>query len=251
MNKFLDNLDKYKFGILAAVATYLSIFIYVQLPSVEFTYEINPYFLEADLEIPPEEIQLLPENIKVDLSVARDVKNAVRDENDTRKQSDKKWSSQKAMSQVDKSVEDLEKQFLEESGQKEARDKIKREHDQKMADLEKNKTKTNPNQNNSSGAQNSPPPNVLASWNLKGRTNQSLPKPGYLCPQGTSGKVTVIITVDQNGYVTSAKIDPSNSTALVSCMVENAESYARKARFNISSTAPSSQQGTITYTYVP
>ncbi len=253
MNKFLDQIEKHKFGIVAAFATYLAIFIYVQLPSVEFEYQLSPYLLAADLEIPPDEIQLLPENIAVDLSVAREIKNAVRDENDTRKQSTKNWSSQKEMSKVDQSVEELEKQFYEESGGKAQRDKIQADMELRKKEQEKNKTsKSEKNDNmNNAGAENAPPPNVLASWNLKNRTNQKLPKPGYLCPQGTSGKVTVRIKVDQNGYVTEAKLDAANSTKLAGCMVENAESYALKARFNISASAPGIQEGTITYTYVP
>jgi len=254
MNNFLEYIDKHKFGILAAATVYLGIFIYTQLPSIEYNFYGNPYILEADIEIPEDAIELQPENIKVDLAVAKQIINAARDENDTRKQSEKKWTEQKSMSQTEKNVYDLEKQFYEEAGGSKEREKIKKEIEQKKKDLDAEKSKqksATENTNNQSGGENSPPPNVLASWNLKNRTNQSLPKPGYLCPQGTSGKVTVRIKVDQNGYVTEAKIDPSLSSSMVSCMVENAESYARRARFNISSTAPASQDGTITYTYVP
>lgn len=250
MNKFLDKIDKYKYGITAAVFTYLVIFVYIQLPSVEYQYQISGFLLEADMEIPPDEIQLLPENIKVDLNVAKEIKNAVRDENDTRKQSEKSFTSQKDLRNVDKSVQDLEKQFYEESGGKAERDKIAKEMEQRKLDQDKNTAK-NPTNQNTSGSNNAPPSNVLASWNLKDRTNSKLPKPGYLCPQGTSGKVTVRIKVDQNGYVTDARIDPSLSSKLISCMIENAEAYALKARFNISNTAPLVQEGTITYTYVP
>lgn len=250
MNNFLDKIDRYKYGITAAVFTYLAIFVYVQLPSVEYQYEIKAYLLEADMEIPPEEIQLLPENIIVDLKVAKNIKNATRDENDTRKQSENNFTSQQDLRNVDKSVADLEKQFYEEAGGGKEREKIKQEMDQRKIDQAKNTAK-NPTNQNTTGSNNAPPANVLASWNLKDRTNSKLPKPGYLCPQGTSGKVTVRIKVDQNGYVTDARIDPSLSSKLIGCMIENAEAYALKARFNISTTAPSIQEGTITYTYVP
>jgi len=250
MNNFLDKIDRYKYGITAAVFTYLLIFVYIQLPSVEYQYQIKDFLLEADMEIPPDEIKLLPENIIVDLKVAKEIKNSSRDENDTRKQSEKNFTSQKEMRNVDQSVEDLEKQFYAESGGKAVREKITKEMEQRKLDQEKNTTKT-PNNQSAVGSNNAPPANVLASWNLKDRTNSKLPKPGYLCPQGTSGKVTVRIKVDQNGYVTDARIDQSLSSQLISCMIENAEAYALKARFNISSTAPAIQEGTITYTYVP
>ena len=79
MNNLLDNIDKYKYGIVAAFATYIGIFVYVQLPSIEYSYQISPYLLEADMEIPEDEIQLQPENITVDLKAAREVKNTVKD----------------------------------------------------------------------------------------------------------------------------------------------------------------------------
>ncbi len=254
MNKFLDYIDKHKFGILAAITAYLIIFVYTQLPSIEYNTYGDSVVYQADVEIPEDDITLKPENIKVDFSIAKEIINASRDENDTRKQSEKNWTENKNMSQVEKSVYELEKQFYEEAGGSKEREKIQKEIDKKKAELEaeKSKSKVKPDQTNGKpGGENSPPPNVLASWNLKNRTNQALPKPGYLCPQGTSGKVTVRIKVDQNGYVIEARIDPSLSTAMISCMAENAESYAKRARFNISSTAPAIQEGTITYTYVP
>lgn len=252
MNNFLDNIDKYKFGIVAAFATYIGIFVYVQLPSIEYSYEISPYLLEADMEIPEDEIQLLPENITIDVSVAREVKNTIKDENDTRKKSEKNWSSQKSLNAVEQSVYDLEKEFYKESGGQAEREKIQLEMEKRKKEEEKNAQKNPVNSTtNSKGNDNAYSGATLASFNLKNRTNSALPAPGYLCPQGTSGKVVLRIKVDQNGNVVEAKVDPALSSKLISCMMENAESYAKRARFNSSSSAASIQEGTITFTYVP
>jgi hypothetical protein len=74
--------------------------------------------------------------------------------------------------------------------------------------------------------------------------------PGYTCPNGTSGKVTVIIKVNKAGNVTSAIYDASQSSGANSCMIDKARTYAMKSRFDYSDSAPASQTGRITYTFI-
>lgn len=252
MNDFLDKIDKFKYGILAAVFTYFCIFMYVQWPSVEFEYQISPYLLEAEMEIPEDEIELLPENIKVDMSfnAKKDIKNTSRDENDTRERSDKNYSPNRSLQDVEQDVRDYEQKMFEEAGGKTERERIKQEMDKRKAEQNKKNTNKQPTNQNQPGGNNAPKGDVLVSWSLKGRSSQSVPAPGYMCDQGAVGKITIRIRVEQSGYVSDAKFDPSLSTSSNGCMVEYALEFARKSRFNYSSSAPGIQEGTITYTFV-
>lgn len=83
---------------------------------------------------------------------------------------------------------------------------------------------------------------------LAGRTaTGALPLPSYNVQK--SGKVVVRITVDRNGKVTSAIPGYQGTTVTDKTLWEAAKEAALKATFNISSTAPVSQEGTITYVF--
>ena len=83
------------------------------------------------------------------------------------------------------------------------------------------------------------------SYSLVGRNNYKLPPPIYTCIEG--GKVVINITVDAVGNVTAANFNEKSSGTSNGCLVENAITYALKAKFNTSTKA--SQKGTITYLF--
>jgi len=83
------------------------------------------------------------------------------------------------------------------------------------------------------------------SYSLVDRNNYRLPPPIYTCIEG--GKVVVNITVDAVGNVTEADFNAKSSGTSNGCLVDNAITYALKAKFNNSSKA--SQKGTITYIF--
>ena len=89
-------------------------------------------------------------------------------------------------------------------------------------------------------------PSVL-SWSLDGRNASHLPIPAYRCYG--AGEVTVIITVDNKGSVTNAKVDGATSTA-DDCLRSFATRAARLSKFSASPTAPSRQMGSITYAFI-
>ena len=89
-------------------------------------------------------------------------------------------------------------------------------------------------------------PSVL-SWSLDGRNASHLPIPAYRCYG--AGEVTVVITVNNNGDVTNAKVDGATSTA-DECLRSFAVRAARLSKFSASSTAPARQLGTITYAFI-
>ena len=111
MTKFFDILDRFKFGIIAAFAAYIGIFIYLQMESYTAYFPIETTFNEGShVVIPEDEVKLKPENIEVPTDfIPTDVKNISRDQNDTRKRSNEKWFENKSASEVEQSVKDYEK----------------------------------------------------------------------------------------------------------------------------------------------
>ncbi|WP_297695507.1 energy transducer TonB [uncultured Eudoraea sp.] len=83
------------------------------------------------------------------------------------------------------------------------------------------------------------------SYSLVNRNNYELPPPIYTCIEG--GKVVVNIEVDASGNVIDASFNSKSSNTSNGCLVENAISYALKAKF--SSATRNSQKGTITYLF--
>lgn len=77
------------------------------------------------------------------------------------------------------------------------------------------------------------------------RTSRRLIVPAYLCEGG--GEVTVSITVDRSGEVTAARVTEGGDA----CMRETALRAARSSRFNIDSSAPARQTGSVTYLFIP
>ncbi|MFI3299765.1 MAG: energy transducer TonB [Rikenellaceae bacterium] len=89
--------------------------------------------------------------------------------------------------------------------------------------------------------------NVTVSFSLDGRTALYLDIPAYKCMSG--GKVVVNISVNRNGYVTSASVERSTSTS-DNCLHREAVASAKASTFNVSASAPDSQKGSITYVFV-
>jgi len=85
-------------------------------------------------------------------------------------------------------------------------------------------------------------------YDLQGRNHTYLPIPIYKC-QG-SGKVVLVIEVNQKGIVEMATVVESESTATDECLVETAVGTALVSRFEPNLNAPRTQKGTLTYIFV-
>jgi hypothetical protein len=83
------------------------------------------------------------------------------------------------------------------------------------------------------------------SFSLINRNNYKLPPPIYTCIEG--GKVVVNIEVDNLGNVVAADFNEKSSSTANGCLVDNAITYALKAKF--SSSSKMRQKGTITYLF--
>lgn len=127
--------------------------------------------------------------------------------------------------------------------------KRKEEREKKAREKQEAARSHGANQAGSKGNEGSAPKvKNFADFDLEGRTpfnndNWYLQYPVYLCPDG--GTATVKIKVDGGGNVKSAKV--LNADNLPPCIVEYAEQYAKKARFNSSS--KEIQEGTLTYRF--
>lgn len=87
----------------------------------------------------------------------------------------------------------------------------------------------------------------VVSYTLDGRKASHLKIPAYRCYG--SGDVTVIITVNNAGQVTNAKVLDEVSSS-DNCLREFAVRAARLSRFSASSTAPHNQTGEILYRFI-
>lgn len=89
---------------------------------------------------------------------------------------------------------------------------------------------------------------AVLEYKLTGRKAMSLPIPVYKCLGG--GDVTILIQVDQKGYVKHAAVAASFSSQ-DRCLQEFAVRAALQSRFTASTDAPSLQEGEIVYRFIP
>ena len=94
----------------------------------------------------------------------------------------------------------------------------------------------------------------MVEWRLDGRTafennNWWVRNPGYTCGYGASGKVVIKISVDQSGKVLQAVYDANASSGANPCMIEQAQLYAKKSKFNYMESAKQ-QAGVIIYRFI-
>lgn len=87
----------------------------------------------------------------------------------------------------------------------------------------------------------------VVSYRLDGRKASHLYIPAYRCMD--AGEITVIITVDNSGRVTDAKIYDDLSSG-DRCLREFALNAARRSRFSSNPKAPARQKGEITYRFM-
>jgi len=104
-------------------------------------------------------------------------------------------------------------------------------------------TAGHPMGNTKVGAITGEPQAKLAGRSIMG----SLPKPDYKVNK--SGKVVVKISVDQYGSVVNATPGAIGTTVQDKTLWEAAKKAALEAKFNLSSQAPITQEGTITYIF--
>ena len=258
MSNFFDILEKYKFGLLAALLAYILIFAYFQIGTYNGGRgEYSPFHEGAKIEIPEDEIALLPENIMLPANFdPSELKSTARDVNDKRTRSEKDYSVSKQTSNGVQDATDYEKKMFEEAGGDAEREKIRAQIDaRKEREKEQAKKTDSGDKTATSGTANAVAGNVMVEFSVPAHTAHQgnayyVRNPGYKCGVGASGRVMILVKVDQGGNVLSATYDSAQSSNANSCMIENATKYALMSRFNYSTSAPKSQSGWISYTFV-
>jgi len=253
MNRFFELIDKNKFGIIAAFAAYILIFVYLQMRSYTKYFPITPFHEGATIQQEPE-IELDKEQIEIPQDFQGDVKNMVRDQNDKREKSNENYSQNQSSQSASQSVKDYEKKLFEETGGAAERERIR----QQMENEKQNKPNpatTNPTKPAQTGGDKSYAGNVMVEWSLTDRNphqnnNWYVRNPGYTCGVGSNGTVVVDIKVNANGDIIGASYNSGRSFGANPCMVEQAIKYAKMSRFAFNSTATKSQDGTIIYRFV-
>ncbi len=254
MNKLSGFVERHIYGIMAAIAVYVGVFMYLHLETYTEYVPIDSFFDGARIEL-PEEIKLKPENLEIpDDFAPSDVKSIARDRNDSREKSRDEWAANKPNSaDVEKSVRDYEKKLFEEAGGEAKRKQIQQEMEDRKKQQNSKTSTTTPKETSTSGANKAYSGDVMVEWDLRAPHQNNtwfVRNPGYTCGYGASGKVTVSIKVNQNGDVLDAKYEPALSRNANDCMIKQAVKYAGMSRFIYSSSAPKLQEGTITYTFI-
>lgn len=254
----MSALDRLAFGLIAALLVLIGIYIYLQMRSVRKYFPIEAFYEGSFVEIPEEEVMLKPENIMLPADFKpEDVKNITRDASDTRERSMTEYYDNRSAEDVVQSLHDLEQQMLAEAGGEAERAKIREqmaERKQKAID-EAKRNANQPDPGKGTTGDKVYAGNVMVDFSVPTHTAYQNNKwyvrnPGYTCPRGSSGTVVMLVKVSQGGTVTSATYDPSRSSGANSCMIEQAKKYALMSKFNYSSSAPKSQEGWISYTFV-
>lgn len=258
MGKFLDFIERHKFGILAALGTCIGLFVFFEMDTYESSFEI-PVWGSENRKQQEElvELQLDEEQAPLEMS-SGEVKSISKDLNDQRKTSDEDWDMNKASAQssrggsVDQRIKDLENQYYSETGEAAKREKIKKELED-LKNKQSNPANNNKTDQNTTGGNTAYSGNVMVRWELSGREPHQgnewyVRNPGYTCGHGSNGVVYVKIKVNRNGNVTAATYVPEQSRGASPCMIEQARKYALLSRFNYS--ADTSQDGKIIYTFV-
>jgi len=248
-------IDRYKYGLLAALGVYIGLFMYFNMVSYTRYYPIESFEDEgAFIEVPDDEIQLKPENIFTnDFNNNSDVKNASRDMNETR-ENNKENVRNYSDAEIEAQYRDIESQMYEEAGGESTREEILAEMERRK-EVEQNKQNdSSPNKESSDNSYNEGG-NVMVKWDLKNRPPHQnndwyVRNPGYKCGAGSSGTVAIAIQVGQNGKVLQADYIADKSSNANSCMKEEALKYAKMSRFQAMANAEKSQAGYIYYTFV-
>lgn len=249
----LDFIEKYKFAILGTVIFHVLVFIYTNFVTVK-----NPVYFadpQVEMDIPLDDVPLDPEIMELikpkqqDNLASQEVYNVTSDANDKREKSYENFSTQQMDEQVMENARALEQQYFQEwAGTHPDNQSSSMDITDDKEEDKKKLAQSSPDKSIDQSGDKAFAGEVMASFNLKDRKAHSLEKPGYTC--NSSGTVVLEIKVDKNGEVKDVSYMASGSSNATECMIEQSIKYARRSRFNFSSTAPAMQTGTITYKFV-
>ncbi len=233
----------HKVGLCVMIIVYLILGIAFISAKIDLSGTPDQHTIYMVMEELPEEEPLTPEEREALEEALRQVRNEISNE-DARDEAENQLDRNSAI------PEDLAKEAQEVADRleasREAREKGLQE-EQEM--IEAHEAKRNQSQDNNAEKQKDVKVrgNVIVSFSLEGRTFVYMHKPAYQCEGG--GEVVVAIEVTRNGDVRSASVESASTSD--PCMLDRAVDAAKRSTFNVSSSAPERQQGTITYLFIP
>jgi hypothetical protein len=247
MDRFLDNIEKYKFAIIGTLVIHILVFFFSIFTTVKNVGFITPP--EVEIEIPLDDIEFEPEIAEIlDLDKeklpAQEVSNLAADANDIRDKSYEDYSTnpQDLSEESMLSAKELEAKYFEEAAAKNDRSNVADNMEEHKLN-EKKSDKTNV----TTGGENAYAGEVMIKYNLADRKSHSLHNPGYTC--NSIGTVVVQIKVDKNGDVKETSFVPGASNGATECMIEKSIRSAKKSRFDYKG-GTAMQTGTITYKFI-
>ncbi|XOV68465.1 MAG: hypothetical protein ACFHU9_04660 [Fluviicola sp.] len=252
----LQALDKYKFGLLAVVMTYMFIFMYSNATTFEYIIPAEPFLDDSRIENKEEILEITPEDVEVpeDFNFNSDAKNIAQSVNDKRESSMTDYGPPKSSNEIAQDIKNLEAQMKKEAGGSAERAKLQRLIDQRKQEQQQAKQEETNTTPTSKGSDKKYGGNVMVAWDLSDRNPHNnnidaIRKPNYLCDERSNGVVVIDVRTNHNGNVISAKYNPSRSSGATDCMVRNAIEYAKLSRFEYSNKS-NQQTGWIKYTFV-
>ncbi len=262
MEDALDYIEKRRWGIIVTFMVHVGLLLYLQVETYDILLPEREFELISEVTEFEDYIEINPDHVitedQFNASLNPDIKNITRDMSDQREKSYENYSRSSIDEKVEQSARELEQQYFEEFAS--GRPTSPSTSSEPSANNTNSTTKPNNSNNTNTTAANQSGGTQFAGETMKefgvpGRfphnnNDWHIRNPGYTCGKGANGKVYVAIRVNQNGDVVSAKYVPEKSSGANSCMIEQAEKYAKMSRFNYSSSAPKAQDGYIIYTFV-
>lgn len=255
-DNMLQALDKYKFGLVAVMMTYMIIFVYSNATRFDYMIEPEPYLEQTMIEDKEEVLEITPDKVEIpdDYQANADIKNLAQSKNDKRNASYEDYGPPKSSEEIAQDIKNLEAQMKNESGGSAARAEIQKLIDQRKAEQAAAKEAENNTTQGTPGSDNKYAGYTMVEWDLADRLAhnnniESIRNPGYTCGDKANGVVVVDVKTNFNGNVISAKYNPSRSSGATSCMIDRAIKYAKLSRFEYSNKA-NEQTGYIKYTFV-
>ncbi|PWH86819.1 hypothetical protein [Brumimicrobium oceani] len=263
MDKILDFIEKHKYGILITIVVHVALFVYFQLATYKEAILFEPWNfttandeVQDDIAITPDQIET-PEERQL-FNPQEKVTSFVKDQNDSRTRSLKenvnytssfqKSSAEQMENDYEQSLKDEIRRKREERNARKAETSAGEQKVDKKNEDKKNDHKSSGSSSEAVGGK------TMVSFSLINRhplnhNDWYVRNPGYTCGN-VNGTVTVSISVDVGGVVTSATVIDEQSQNASACMLQRAREYALKSRFNYAGDAPKKQEGTITYRFV-
>jgi hypothetical protein len=250
----LEAIDKYKFGLIAALGVYIVIFMYLTMGSYKEYFVIEGFEETTGELLSEQEVPLKPENVQLPSDFNDEVLNMANNVADNRETSLDQFYENKTPAQVAQDIKALEKQMEADAGGAKERAKLQAMIDARKEQKDKMEKAAADSPKATDGGETKTSKKTMVDFDLQGRDAYQNNKwyvrnPGYGCDNKSQVTVLINIKVNATGSVTSASYNAGKSRGASSCEIDKALKYAKMSRFEYKSSG--GQTGWIQYTFMP